>query len=185
VGNTTNYAIPYPEQYDIPDGAAQMKAIADGVDQIVKTNADNITVNTNAITALNGKLQALAWTPVVTSLTLGNGSIFGAAYQAGDIVVVSLRIRAAASAPTTAWQSPSSVVNLPRNVKQAATSAAYFASGGGHLGMVIAGVGSNTLMLAAITTSLTTVSPGNASGWGTAVWANSGEFTASVAYVAE
>lgn len=32
MGNTTNYAIPYPELSDAPDGAAQMRALAEKVD---------------------------------------------------------------------------------------------------------------------------------------------------------
>jgi hypothetical protein len=35
VGNTNYYTIPYPEQHDIPDGAGQMKAIADQVEKIL------------------------------------------------------------------------------------------------------------------------------------------------------
>lgn len=43
MGNTTNYQIPYPEQHDIPDGAGQMKAIADKVDSVVFANARVVT----------------------------------------------------------------------------------------------------------------------------------------------
>jgi hypothetical protein len=35
MGNTSYYQIPYPEQHDIPDGAGQMRAIADAVEKIL------------------------------------------------------------------------------------------------------------------------------------------------------
>jgi hypothetical protein len=58
VGNTNYYAIPYPEQHDIPDGAGQMKAIADRVDEVLKTTNDTAV-------ALDAKVTTLSRPPFV------------------------------------------------------------------------------------------------------------------------
>jgi hypothetical protein len=163
MGQTDNYQLSYPDPESTVDVARDIMTLAVDVDA-------NIT-------------KQLPWTPTVTGLTRGNGTVFGEAYEVGDLVVLSLRIRAAAASPTTAWQSVNTFVNLPRAVKQAASSSAYFVSGSGRLGMVLASVGATTLTFSAISSTLTTVAPGNAAGWGTAVWAANGEFLTSVAYV--
>jgi hypothetical protein len=58
VGNTSYYAIPYPEQHDIPDGAGQMKALADRVDEVLKTTNDTAV-------ALDAKVTTLSRPPFV------------------------------------------------------------------------------------------------------------------------
>jgi len=42
MGTTTNYALPYPELTDEPDGAAQIAALATAVDSAVKTLSDTV-----------------------------------------------------------------------------------------------------------------------------------------------
>jgi hypothetical protein len=42
MGTTPNYAIPYPELVDPPDGAGQMKALANRVDTVIKPIGDRV-----------------------------------------------------------------------------------------------------------------------------------------------
>lgn len=62
MGTTPNYAIPYPELVDPPDGATQMKALATKVDTQLKTNYDALNagvlkipfaVHTNKVAVAN------------------------------------------------------------------------------------------------------------------------------------
>lgn len=91
MGTTPNYGWPYPELTNIPDGATQMKSLANGIDTTLKAQ-------------INAPIQQ--WTPTFTGFTLGNGIIQYASYRkVGGLCYAWLRINAAASAPTTAFTS--------------------------------------------------------------------------------
>jgi hypothetical protein len=89
VGNTDNYAIPYPEQHDIPDGAGQMKSLADRVDEVLKPIADNVVANSAAITTIDtrttdsGNKDTIAFTPAT-----GWGTVVASGRRFGPLCVV-------------------------------------------------------------------------------------------------
>lgn len=54
---TPNYAIPYPELTDKPDGATQMRDLATQVDVKLKPIDDRVTTNANQVAALNAQVN--------------------------------------------------------------------------------------------------------------------------------
>lgn len=64
MGTTTNFAIPYPELTDPPDGAGQMKTLAQRVDVCLVTVRNTLLTQVRQAVATQS-IPALTWTPIL------------------------------------------------------------------------------------------------------------------------
>lgn len=166
MGFTTNYQIPYPELTDIPDGAGQMKALAQQVDVQMKAQI----------------ATAATWTPTFTNFTLGNGVVATAAYRkVGSLCFAYLRVNAAASAPTTAFTAGYMTVNVPLPIVVPGAGTVWFFPGSARpkLGATTA-AGSAFEIHAVKQADLTLESAGAV--WGTSAWAVGANLQLSFVY---
>jgi hypothetical protein len=80
VGTTPTYGLPFPELTDAPNGAAQIEALATGVEtELVRIDADVATAEAD-ITTLEGQIDAgkvLAWGRRITDSTASVGAVVG------------------------------------------------------------------------------------------------------------
>lgn len=90
---TPNYAWPYPELSDPPNGPSQDAALALAIDTQLKTVDTAGQAATAALAVLNGPLTA--YTPTFTMQT-ANGVASGGYWQAGKIVYVEALFAASA-----------------------------------------------------------------------------------------
>jgi len=72
MGTTPVYHWPYPELNNPPDGATQMKNLALAIEPTVKTNADNVAVNTDAINAIKAPPICVVY-QTSTTQSIANG----------------------------------------------------------------------------------------------------------------
>lgn len=123
-----------------------------------------------------------SWTPTLTGITLGNGTVTGKALRIGNLVHAIVTIRAAAASPTTVWQSGSASASLPNPLAENAMGNCIFTGGSPWRTGIAIGLAAGTgIEIDAIRQSdLGVVSPGT--GWGTAVWAASGYLVATITY---
>lgn len=156
MGTTPNYSWPYPELTDRPDGAAQIKALANSVDTTLKAQISP---------------SDTSFTPVVTGMTLGNGAISGNYYKVGSLCYLNFSITAAAAAPTTAFVASQQVtVTTPvPNRNHSAFGYCRFTGSSPWKWGIIETYGTSGLKIWGIRPSdLGFVNPDVA--WGTAVW---------------
>jgi hypothetical protein len=132
--HTPNYAFPYGELSDPPDGATQMENLAVAVDTQVKSNADAAAAALSAATtlaalkaALYGSAQTVYYAPTITvaSITPANtnfagfrdtgANLLGVAFVAPPSGRVSIKFGAA-----LASSSASSEVQLTLNMNEGA-----------------------------------------------------------------
>lgn len=167
MGTTPNYTWPYPELTDKPDGATQIKALANAADSSLKGVADKF-----------GALQS--YTPaIVGGITLGNGTITGRYRRNSGLVWVQVTITAAASSPTTAFSSGAATVKLPLVADVAVPYGHCMWTG--RIGISYINPNNTDLQLQGVNpTTLVSGSAGTI--WGTAAWTVSGQCQATLIY---
>ena len=151
----TPWNIPYPSAIDPPDDPTQSQARA------LQLHADFDKVAGPTV----------AFTPTWTGLTLGNGTAPMNYRLLGTHAVVYLEVRAAASAPTTAFIAGECSFTVPWTTSRRATGVVYFETAvGSRAGMVMTQAGVSTVLVRALRqTDVTYNTP--AIVWGTAAWA--------------
>jgi hypothetical protein len=135
----------------------------------------------------------VAWTPTVTGMTLGNGSITGSAFRLGQLVWADFQILPhQVNPPTTAWIANAfPVITLPPSVPVKANLAGHDLAAAKISGVTTFVVNmavelapsNNTAALLAIEGAMRTFNYPSVSLGGTAVWSNSNYVRCGLMYI--